>query len=219
MMAFEKFIRTRTIDRSSPVASLSKSHFHFNAVAARLAELTSNTNVIYHFDEANRKIGFEFTSATDDRSSYSIFKSRGSNSFRSSIGGVFNRFLWVRSVAILPNSEDRRFLMRLVSNLWVIQLCPAFEISALSVADVPRDAVGVYRYLDAKNEIIYIGKGNVRQRRAEQGRDDWGISAIQYSIVNDEDKQYEWEGYWIEKYKEKNSGSLPPFNRVSGIVS
>ncbi len=213
-MAFEKFVRTRVANRSDPIASLSKSHVIFNAVAARLAQLPSKSNVIYHIEEESRKVGFEFTSDAVDRSSYAIFSKKGSNVFRSSIGEVCNRYPWVRSVALLRDSEDRRFQMKPEAKLWVIQLCPAFEHSVESISDVPADAKGIYQYLDTRGEIIYIGKGNIRQRRADQGRDDWRISRIQYSIVNGDDKQYEWERYWIEKYKEKHDGNLPPFNRV-----
>ena len=61
-MAFKKFVRTRVTSKSDPIASLSKSHFLFNAAAVRLAELRSKSRVIYHIDEENRKVGFEFTS-------------------------------------------------------------------------------------------------------------------------------------------------------------
>lgn len=215
-MAFVKFVRTKVTNKTDPIASLSKNHFHFHAVAARMAELEHKSHVIYHFDAESRKIGFEFRSDADDRSSYAIFSKVGTKSFRSTISDVCNRYPWVRAVALLDDPEDRKFLMKPEQRMWVIQLCPAFEHSEKSVSDVPTDANGIYRYLDAGDKIIYIGKGNVRRRYAEKGRSDWGISTIEYSIVSDDDAQFEWEHYWVEKYKEKHHGNLPPRNLVSG---
>jgi hypothetical protein len=74
---------------------------------------------------------------------------------------------------------------------------------------------GIYRYLK-NTQIVYIGKGNVRDRLNEQQREDWDFDIIEYSIIEKQDEQFEWENYWIEKYKEENEGFLPTYNLISG---
>ena len=216
-MAFKKFVRTRIINRQDPTVTLDAHHFRFNPVASRLAKLSSNSEVIYYIDEENRKIGFEFSNESDDRSAYSVFPEGGKSSYRSAINEICARYSWVRAVAQLPDPRDRTFKLKTESNrLWVIQLCPAFEYSVAMASDVPSSVEGIYRYLDSEDNVIYIGKGNVRRRSGNPERNSWGIFKIEYSIVQGDKDQYEWEDYWLEKYKEEHDGALPPFNRVSG---
>lgn len=214
-MPFEKFVRTKFTNKNDPTVTLDKSHFRYNPVAAQQAELANKNKVIYHIDEESRKIGFEFMTESGDRSAYSLFGQEGKKSFRSAISELCRRHLWIRSVAHLADSSSRAFPMKPDFKLWTIQLCPAFEICVGASDDLPSDK-GIYRYLDANGDVVYIGKGTIRRRYAEPGRDKWGISRIEYSIVDGDSDQYEWERYWLEKYKEKHHGHLPPFNRVGG---
>ena len=101
-------------------------------------------------------------------------------------------------------------------NFWVIQLCPAFEEKkARESANIPSDATGIYRYVRENGEIVYIGRGEIKNRLASPERNDWEFDVIEYSIVNDPDKQVEWEDYWINKFKEENSGKLPLYNKIA----
>jgi hypothetical protein len=100
--------------------------------------------------------------------------------------------------------------------MWVIELCPSFEQRyARESANIPTDAVGIYRYLRENGRVVYIGRGNIRKRLSEPRRCDWDFDVIEYSVVRDPDRQVRWETFWISKFKEEN-GRLPFYNKVSG---
>jgi hypothetical protein len=216
MMAWRKFTRTRSIEREKPFVTVGKSHFYYNAVSARLFELGNNKRVVYHIDEFERKIGFEFVNEDIDHS-YSVFAKKGASGYRSGSSDLVASYQWIKSVAILPNSMERRFQLHPEHKLWVIQLCPAFEIriERTQISQIPQEATGIYRYLN--NEIIvYIGKGKIRQRINEADRENWQFNFVEYSIAPGEERQYEWESFWIERFRESNNGSLPAYNSIAG---
>jgi hypothetical protein len=101
--------------------------------------------------------------------------------------------------------------------MWAIELCPSFELrNARESANIPADAAGIYRYIRESGEIVYIGRGPVRNRLNSYGRTDWDFDVIEYSIVQDPDQQVRWEAFWIDKFKDMNGGRLPFYNRVAG---
>ena len=215
-MAWQKFTRTRRVDRETPMITLNKSHFYYNAVAARMLEFKDGKRVVYHIDEANRKIGFEFITEDADYS-YSVFAKANSAGFRSTSQDVVATYCWAKAVALLQDSSDRRFRLRPDANLWVAQLCRAFETKVLrsGISSIATDATGIYRYLNS-GIIVYIGKGKIRSRLNESGRDRWQFDTIEYSLVPDENQQYEWESYWIDRFKEANNDVLPSYNVIAG---
>ena len=77
------------------------------------------------------------------------------------------------------------------------------------------DSKGIYRYLSS-DKIVYIGKGNIRDRLNEPQRKDWNFDTIEYSIIENVDEQFEWDSFWIETYKNENEGYLPSYNLISG---
>ncbi|ELI6429489.1 hypothetical protein RRM58_004805 [Vibrio harveyi] len=210
-MAFKKFVRTR-VQSDEPVISISDNRFQYSAVFRKLAELHKYTHVEYFVDEDNRKVGFKFHNDSTSRDGYSTWRNR------SSALEVMKRHKWVNKVALSKNSDERQFVAHQLQGMWVIQLCPAFENSVLrdkSPASLP-DQSGIYRYVNANNEVVYIGKGNIKARFSAEGRKDWIFNVVEYSIIEGDDAQFEWESYWIEKYKENNDGYLPHYNKVSG---
>jgi hypothetical protein len=186
-------------------------------MAGRLFELRDYRYVIYHIDEDQRKIGFEFRKEKKSPDDYSVFQKQGGLGFRSTSAHVIASHSWVKYVALLPDSADRQFQLRDERNLWVAQLCPAFELSLAKYESmkIPSTASGIYRYLNGK-QIVYIGKGNIRKRLNEIGRNQWQFDKIEYSIISREDMQLKWEAYWIDRFKVANNGSLPVYNLVSG---
>jgi hypothetical protein len=72
----------------------------------------------------------------------------------------------------------------------------------------------VIYHIDETNRKI----GNVRSRLNESGRDEWEFDKIEYSVVSAEAQQYEWESFWIDRFKEGNNGILPSYNRIAGRV-
>ena len=217
-MAWEVFKRDDPIQgNEEPFVTVSPIEFGFNAVFARLAEIRADKHVTIHVDPDNRKLGFEFheekgrdgytlTSHTKGRYSY----------FRCSSKALLKKYEWVRCVSKLSGA-GRRFRPRKEGQLWVIQLCPAFEERrARESANITPGIRGVYRYLRENGEIVYIGRGDIKARLASPERADWDFDQIEYSIVEDPDQQVLWETFCIDRFKEGHKGALPFYNRVSG---
>src|SRR5439155_18799209 len=113
--------------------------------------------------------------------------------------------------------KNRRFIPRKEGNRWVTQLCPAFEMKrARESQDLSSNDVGVYRYLRENGDIVYVGRGPIRERLRCPERKDWDFNAIEYSIISNPDEQVKWEDYWIERFKADHDGKRPFYNRVSG---
>lgn len=68
-----------------------------------------------------------------------------------------------------------------------------------------------------RGEIVYIGKGIIKQRAKMPERKDWDFEKIEYSIIDDNEEQLKWEDYWIERYKHNNHGKKPIYNIQSGV--
>jgi hypothetical protein len=213
----KKFKRDR-VSNSEAVVSINDNKFNFNPAFSKLSELGKFHYVEYYIDEKNREIGFKFT-VEQTADSYSIFGGKAKvNNYRSSAGEIIKRYKWIKSIHVQKTTADKKFLAINRKDLWVIQLRPSFEYY------VPRDKVneitsgtkGIYKYLNEDNKIVYIGKGDVRKRYGEVNRKKWIFEKIEYSIIESESEQFEWEGFWIERFKSENSGELPIYNLVSG---
>jgi hypothetical protein len=216
-MAWKKIKRITFEDKETPLVTISHTHFYFNSAACKLYSFNEYTRAIYHIDEENRKIGFEFINK-DLEDSFSVFSRTGRLSgFRSSSVDLVNRFSWIKSVVNMKQPIDRRFRLRSEKKLRVIKLCPAFENSGNRKKrnDIPTEHTGIYRYKDS-NEIVYIGKGNIKKRLQEKHRESWKFDQVEYSVILGEEDQYKWESFWIEKFKMKNGEKLPFYNQVSG---
>ena len=126
--------------------------------------------------------------------------------------------------ALQEKSVDRRFIAvqeRPNKPIWIISLIPCFEkiynISQLS--EISTKIVGIYRYRNSQDKIIYIGKGNIRRQIKEVGRlDDWDIMKIEVSEIEAENLQFEYENFWINKYKSENNNELPKYNKNQGKI-
>ncbi|MBI3586604.1 MAG: hypothetical protein HY088_05705 [Ignavibacteriales bacterium] len=218
-MAWVKFKRLR-VSTKEPSIVLNSDRFSYNTIIAKLTEFNKNKFVVYRLDEEQRKIGFEF-SAKNVSDAYPIQRVQNKG-FRSSAGELVQRNLWIKKVAQLKNLEQRKFIaIEENKNVWVIQLIPAFEykVKKSEKLSIAAEARGIYRYLDKDGNIVYIGKGIIRGRLSEPTRKDWNFETVEYSIIQSDADQLEWESYWIDKYKESNNGRLPYYNKVAGVQS
>jgi hypothetical protein len=191
----------------------------FSAVFCRLAGLGPDKKVRIYVETDDRKLAFEF----GEEGRYALCQAGRSNrgnmpvAMSCSCAGLVRKLAWVEAVAHLPNRKDRRFTPRKEGTKWVIQLCPAFEQrNARESEKIPADAIGIYRYLRDGSEVVYIGRGHIRDRLAEAKRKDWDFDTIEYSIVKDPDAQSKWEGFWLRKYAERNKGKAPLYNVLLG---
>lgn len=206
-----------------PFISISMHHIAFNAMFSRIAELGPQKRVKFRADPENFRLGFEFTEEESDSYALSQASSHKKGSKRQGVfcasGQLAVKYPWVKSVASLSSIKDRRFEPNKEGSLWVIQLCPAFEErKARESENIPSDVKGIYRYIRESGEIVYIGRGDIKKRLMSPERNEWDFDIIEYSIINDPDQQVKWEDYWITRYKEKNKGKLPFYNKVSGFL-
>lgn len=223
-MAWEVVTRDDTFEgHDSAYVAVRPDHFAFNTTFVRLACLKADDRVTFHVDSERLKIGFEF-SQDKTPNSYALASQNAKGKRGSSAGmqcssrGLVLKFPWVQSVTKLP-PKSRRFSVSKEGKLWVIQLCPAFEEQrARESADIPSDASGIYRYVRESGEVVYIGRGQIRQRLSEPQRVDWDFDRVEYSIVANPDDQVRWETYWLDKFKQENGGKLPRYNKVSGTA-
>lgn len=210
----------RTMKTSDePIVKLSQSRFHYSVVFVKLAELYKYGGVVYHVDPDDRKIAFEFFKDANQEDSYKLEK-KGSKGTRSNAIELLNQFDWAKKINNLDDRELQKFIARKDGKLWVIQLMPAFEnvFSRADKSNIDDNCRGIYQYKDG-GEIVYIGKGYVRRRLAEPDRADWKFDSIEYSEIESEQAQSDWEFYWLERFKQKQNGKLPYYNAISGSKS
>lgn len=221
-MVWKKITREDTYEGSdAPFIAISDSHFAFNSMLVRMAEIGPSFHVTIYADERDRKMGFEFHK--DERpNSFKLYAQSSGKKGEKRTGlqcasrGVVARNPWVAAVARQSSAKNRRFRPKKEADLWVIQLCPAFEIrKARESTDIPSDHVGIYRYLREGGEIAYIGRGPIKARLNLPERLDWTFDAVEYSLVADPDEQVKWEDYWIERFKQEH-GDRPIYNKISG---
>ena len=141
--------------------------------------------------------------------------------------GLVSRCPWIGAVARLPDVEARKFELKEYpgplpagegERPWFIRLMPAFEESVVPsrIGSLGPGPKGIYRYFSG-GEVVYIGKGVIRDRyQQEPERASWGISRIEYSIIEDDQEALEWEAWWIDRFRKENGGDLPRYNRVGG---
>lgn len=213
-----KSIKRLRIPRDEPIVLVTRDKFVYNMRLAEKAKLKKNEFVIYDVDEEEKKIGFQFL-PIEKESLTSRIDNQSGRQFRSSALRVTSQHPWVKEVSSLEDPEDRKFLAIREGRRWIIQLTPSFEFRYKrdDFSKIPGDAKGIYRYRDENGDIVYIGKGNMRRRLSEAGRVGWEFRIIEYSVIEAEAKQFNWENFWIEKFKQENNGRLPYYNKVSGV--
>jgi hypothetical protein len=221
-MVWKKITREDTFEGSdSPFIAITDSHFALNSMFVRMAELDPSFRVTIFVDERDRKMAFEFHK--DERpDSFALCAQSGAQkkekrkSLQCTSRGVVVRNDWIAAVA-KQAVKNRRFSPKREGNLWVVELCPAFEIrKARESTEIPSNDVGIYRYLKEDGEIVYIGRGPIKARLNLQERSEWTFDVVEYSIVPDPDEQVKCEDYWIERFKEEHNGDRPIYNKISG---
>jgi len=210
-MPWTKVKRIRT-QSDEPSVKVNSDRFSFNVVLAKLAELEKNRYVSIYFDEELRRIGFEFKKDSDSSDDFKVLSAGKAMSCSSR--EILSK-PWVKKVAQLK--KENAFAAKQDGKVWVITLCPAFEITCKRTDSnkIPSDAKGIYRYIQGA-EIVYIGKGVIRDRLNEKRRAEWKFDIIEYSIIDDEQDALSWESFWIDRYKDENNSELPTYNLISG---
>ena len=195
-----------------PTITINKGRFSYNAALSRAVDFEMNKYVSYFFDEDTRRIGFAFSKIQGEHSS----KITGSSAQGySSYSTELFRIPWINKAGITKGSN--KYESEKDGSKWVITLRPVFERSfnRESVREIDSEIRGIYRYID-EGKIVYIGKGIIKERLAEEQRKEWKFNLVEFSVIKDEDDQYNWERYWLDVYKNENGDHLPPYNLISG---
>jgi len=166
-------------------------------------------------DPENYKIGFSFHNNESDSDSLTLYTdSRLKTNRNISIQQIKKQNKWIKSISGFEDSLLKRFKPEFnsIEKLWEISLSPSFENKVSNVSKITSESKGIYRYLRDK-EIIYIGKGVIKSRANSPERLSWEFDTIEYSIIEDPEKQSYWESYWLDKFVEQK-GRLPLYNKI-----
>ncbi len=132
---------------------------------------------------------------------------------------LINAHEFVNSIFVLKKSlkEGKQTFPIVYDKLekcFVFSLLPSFEYSC-APNKVPAGLKGIYRYKNDKQEVIYIGKGCIKERLKEGSRKAWPIDLVEYSVIEDEEVRSSSEAHHIRKF-ETEIGRKPIFNMISG---
>jgi hypothetical protein len=192
----------------------------FSAKFMKNHQLENMTSVQFlEDDEDVYWLGFKFFLEQGPTGSLAITRAADAATGRISSGGLVSNNRVLKAVASQDDKQSRTFPISFdkSNSCWFIRLRPAFERGCLyrDKSSIPSGATGIYRYFDKSDALLYIGKGVIRDRLDSNGRIDWGIHRIEYSILNDDQECLRWESYYIREYVDR-FGIKPPFNRIAG---
>ena len=191
----------------------------FNSKFVGKANLKNYTRVVVSVDPEEYIIGFQFHNNEKDLDSFQLYTdSRTKNTRLFSARQLINKYNWVKSIAEHSDPLLKRFFPKFnsIENMWQIFLLPSFEnkVNRKDVNKITSGTKGIYRYTKDK-EIMYIGKGDIKSRVKEDQRKGWEFDVIEYSIIDDTEKQNYWESFWINRFIEINH-RRPIYNKISG---
>lgn len=232
-MAIQWYQRSDSFLRDTdPKITLRKEHIGYNAVFTKVANLNQYDRVRPGIDYENYRIYFQFLyQGKDEHGNYvkdvegrfkdtlALYSDNPNDATRSTAAQkLYEQHALLRNISEYENPKHRQFEVKQDpddKSLWFTQLHPTFEHTVGPTADL-KDLRGIYRYI--KNDlVVYIGKGVIESRVNASQRAKWVYDTIEYSVINDPGKQFEWENFWIERYKEHH-GEKPLYNQINGSV-
>jgi hypothetical protein len=222
-MAFRKMTLDR-VPSSEEVLSINKSGIYFSAEFIKKNKLTEKQSISFYLDDEDPyKLGFEFYDNSGEQNSVVLLNSgRGrytSNGRFVKAGELLSKNNLLKAIQKEQHKESRLFQIKKSrnDNIYFIELRPTFEISHQfnNKALIDDDLMGIYRYRNQENKIIYIGKGFIKSRSNAPERKEWGIVTIEYSILKNEEEAFKWENHHLVSYQNE-FGTLPLFNRILG---
>ena len=204
-----------------PLVTIRREQIAFNAHFVAIARLDEMSCVSAFAVPQLFRLGLQFHAEAPDGDVIALTKDGGGSGKRGrgrciQVAGLMREHPWLAAVARIEDPRLRRFEPKWsnTESMWVISLCPAFEHRVTDRSDIPTRDRGIYRYKRG-DEIVYIGRGQIRSRLGASDREDWDFETIEYSVVPDEAEQAKWETFWLERFVEQY-GKKPPYNRISG---
>lgn len=219
-----KEVSLERIPAQDAVLYINKSGITFSANFVKKHNLTEQLGVKFFIDDEDPYyLGFIFVQETSAPNTLSLLasgRSKGKSAgFTVKASELINKNAILKNIQKLPDKIDRTFEINLnkKSNLFMIILRPNFEIT-IKWTDknrIPDIYKGVYKYIGNDGQTLYIGKGNIKSRANSPERNSWGISKIQYSVIDNDEQCFYWENYYLERFVTVN-GAKPPFNVIMG---
>ncbi len=217
-MALQKFKRKDAmIGHKESYISIRPGTVAFNSEFVKMAELEKYKRVTVFIDSKNYIIGFQFHNNEKDPDSFTLYSDSKTKSTRNiSNQQIIKSNKWIKAILKFEDTLLKRFKPEFdnIKKMWIIHLIPPFENKVSNISKIPSEKKGIYRYLK-DDEIVYIGKGIIKSRANSPERTTWEFDTIEYSIVEDPDKQAYWESYWLDRFVEENN-RLPLYNKLSG---
>ena len=221
-MAWELVPAEKVIRRDAPTISFTAHHINFNAYASKIIDF-DKLSVRLYVDEEERKVKFEFEEAqpSTEQDLRAIFNTKEKrNIYRMTSNTLKANYKFIKKICESKNPRERVFELVKESasrETWIATLAPSFEngYSRDNYLKIPSEVTGIYRYL-SEGEIVYIGKGNVRQRLGQGHRKAWKFDRVEYSAIRNDHDALHWESHWINAFKADNNGDRPIYNRVDG---
>lgn len=205
----------------APLVSIRINAIAFNAHFVATARLATKSHVAIFVDPKRFGLGFRFHDQAPDDDTIALTNDggggvRGGGGRCAQIAGLMREHPWLAAVAGIEDPRLRRFAPRWISadSMWTILLRPSFERHVSDRSEIPARTTGVYRYKSG-DEIVYIGRGEVRSRAGSRERAEWDFETIEYSVIPDEGDQTKWEAFWLDRFVEEH-GKLPLYNRILG---
>jgi len=216
-------IRPIVLDRkpsTGAVLSISRSGISLSAKFISENRLEHMEGIIFfRDDEDDYWLGFRLVEDFNRADSLALLATTKSNNRSCKASEIINKTPVLAHVQGLEYRAQRQFEIEFDKKnaLWFIRLRPVFERGVLWAdrRSIPEEVSGIYQYLSREGEILYIGKGLIRNRASSPDRDKWGVYRINFSILTTDEEALRWESFYIEEYKNRY-GVLPPFNRIGG---
>lgn len=205
---------------SDEVLNIGTPSSSFSAKFIRNNKLEEMESVQFLMDDENPFwLGFRFFKDKGPSGSLALGKSKDAATTRFTSVGLVNGNPLLTAIAkgTDPQSKSFSILFDNRNDCWFIELRPSFEKAALykDKGTISPEAKGIYRYLGISGELLYIGKGAIRDRLESPERREWGIHTVEYSILESDELAFEWESHYISEHVQR-FGALPPLNRVKG---
>jgi len=203
-----------------PGLTFRKSGLYFNSEFISVNRLEDHIAVeFYRDDEDQYRLGFNFF-LDETPSSLSILRA---GSDKNSNGRTVKASALRSTYGIIDaecklSGDPFPIQFDKFDKIFFVELKPNFNIRIKwsEIKKMAGDITGIYRYLDREKRIIYIGKGNIKERASEVGRKDWDVEYVEYSTVEDSKTALEWESYYIDEHIEQ-FGYKPTYNKVRGV--
>jgi len=226
-MAIQWYKRSDSFLRDKiPKITLRKEHIGYNAMFVKTAILKQYNRVRPGIDYENYRIYFQFLSRDKNvkdiegkfKDTLALYSDNPNDVTRSTgAQKLYEHHALLGNISKFENPKHRQFEVKQDpedTSIWFAQLHPTFEHIIKPTVDL-KGLRGIYRY---KNNglTVYIGKGVIESRINASQRAKWIYDTIEYSIINEPEKQFEWEHFWINRYKQDNKDKLPFYNQNSG---